>query len=150
MGILRNDKLAILWSLIRIYLGIKWFQAGWYKISGGFDASGFLKDSIKNPEVQIWYAAFLENVALPNISLFNFIIPWGEFLVGLGLVLGMFTIAALYASLLMSLNFILTGVIATNPIFFAAALILLILGKASYRWGVDYYVLPRLKELIKA
>jgi hypothetical protein len=49
--------------------------------------------------VQGWYAAFLEHVALPNVGFFNFIIPVGEFLAGLALILGVATIPALLAGM---------------------------------------------------
>lgn len=35
--------------LIRLYLGYSWLTSGWGKLSGGFDASGFLKGAVANP-----------------------------------------------------------------------------------------------------
>lgn len=69
----------------------------WSKItSGKFDASGFITGAIGNligeyPYVQSWYADILGVFALPNLGVFNILLPWGEFLVGLGLLLGTFT-----------------------------------------------------------
>jgi len=152
---LRNDKFAILWAIVRIYVGWQWIQAGWGKITGGgFDSSGFLKGAIgkasgDHPSVQGWYASFLEGFALPNAGLFNILIPWGEFLVGLGLILGMFTTVALFGGALMNLNFMLAGTTSTNPILYTLAIILLVMGPAAYRYGVDYYLLPRFKQGIK-
>ena len=46
---LRTNKFAM-WFLtvIRIYLGYEWITAGWHKITGGFDAGGFLNGAIAN------------------------------------------------------------------------------------------------------
>lgn len=79
-----------------LYLGYEWVMAGWGKITQGFDATGFLKGALakaagEHPAVQSWWAGFIENVALPNVGLFNFLVPWGEFLVGIALILGLFT-----------------------------------------------------------
>jgi len=154
LSTLRNDKFAILWTIVRVYLGWQWIQAGWHKVTGGFDASGFLKGAIgkasgDHPSVQVWYASFLENFALPNVGLFNVLIPWGEFLVGFGLILGMFTTVALFGGAFLNLNFMLAGTTSTNPILYTLAIILLVMGPAAYRYGVDYYLLPRIKQLRK-
>lgn len=154
LSTLRNDKFAILWTIVRIYLGWQWIQSGWHKVTGGFDATGFLKGAIgkasgDHPAVQGWYGAFLEDFALPNVGLFNVLIPWGEFLVGLGLILGMFTTVALLGGAFMNLNFMLAGTTSTNPILYTIAIILLVMGPAAYRYGVDYYLLPWLKQLRK-
>lgn len=129
-------------------------MGGFHKITGGFDASGFLQGSIakaggENPIVKGWYAAFLENFAVPNIELFNVLIPWGELLVGLGLILGAATVPALIAGAFMNLNFLLAGTISTNPIFFALAMILLFAGAGAYYWGVDRFAIPTVKNYIQ-
>ena len=47
---LRENKVsAIILAFIRLYVGYAWFEAGLHKITGGFDASGFLKGAIGNP-----------------------------------------------------------------------------------------------------
>ena len=150
--ILRSDKAAIFWTLIRLYLAWNWLKAGWNKITGKFDISGFLDDAIKNtigdhPSVLSWYATFLDRFVLPNIDLFNLIVPWGEVFVGLGLILGMFTTVSLLAGVFMNLNFILAGAVSPNLTFFTLSVILLLMGPASYRFGFDYYFWPKIKEL---
>lgn len=153
---LRNDKWAILWAVVRLYVGYQWLTAGWGKITreGGFDASGFLKGAIgkaggDHPSVSGWYASFLEGFALPNAGLFNILIPWGEFLAGLGLILGLFTTYALIGAAFMNLNFMLAGTTSTNPQLYTLAIILLVMGSASYRYGLDYYVMPKLRSKLK-
>lgn len=149
--LLKGPKMAIIWTVLRIWLGIQWLTAGFHKVTGDFDASGFLQGALanatgENPTVQSWYAAFLDGFALPNIGLINVLIPWGELLVGLGLIVGAATIPALIAGAFMNLNFLLAGTLSTNPGLYTIAIILLFTGSASYYYGVDRFVAPYLKE----
>ncbi|MDF2858811.1 MAG: Crp/Fnr family transcriptional regulator [Neobacillus sp.] len=83
INLLRENKIsAAILTIIRLYLGYAWFTAGFGKITGGFDASGYLANAVANPVkgpdgnmVYGWYVNFLEGVALPNIELFNFLVP---------------------------------------------------------------------------
>ncbi|MEQ2526863.1 DoxX family membrane protein [Robertmurraya yapensis] len=149
---MKNPKVAVAWTILRVWLGIQWIEGGLGKITGGgFDASGFIKGAIagaggEHPTVQGWYAAFLEGVALPNAEIFSFLVQWGEVLVGLGLILGVATIPALIAGAFMNLNFMLAGTTSTNPILYTVAMILLFAGTASYYYGVDRFAVPFLKK----
>lgn len=150
----QTPQVSILWTVIRVWLGIQWMTSGFHKLAGGFDATGFLQGAIakatgEHPAVQGWYAAFLEHVALPNVGFFNFIIPVGEFLAGLALILGVATIPALLAGMFMNLNFMLAGTTSTNPIIYTLEMILLFTGKGSYYWGVDRFAIPYLKQWMK-
>ena len=150
----KTPQAAVAWTIIRIWLGIQWIEGGWGKITGGFDASGFMQGAIakaagERPAVQTWYAAFLENFALPNADVFSFLVAWGELLVGIGLIIGALTIPALLAGAFMNLNFLLAGTTSTNPILFTVAVILLFAGSGAYYWGVDRFALPYVKEQLK-
>lgn len=146
----KTPQAAMVWTVLRIWLGIQWLEAGWHKL-GGFDTTGFLKGAIakatgEHPAVQTWYATFLENFAVPNAGLFNFLIPWGEVLVGLGLIIGFATIPALIAGAFMNLNFLLAGTTSTNPTLYTVAIILLFVGSGAYYWGVDRFTIPYFKN----
>ncbi|BCB02755.1 DoxX family protein [Bacillus sp. KH172YL63] len=148
-----NEKVSVLWTVVRIWLGVQWMEAGWHKVTGGFDAGGFLQGALgkaggEHPAVQGWYAAFLEGFAIPNIELFNVLIPWGELFVGIGLILGFMTIPALLAGAFMNLNFLLAGTVSTNPILYTAAVILLFAGGGAYYWGADRLLIPFMKQLV--
>jgi thiosulfate dehydrogenase (quinone) large subunit len=147
---LGGTKIAVAWTILRIWLGLQWIEAGYDKITSGFEVSGFLQGAISNPTVQGWYAGFLEGFALPNIEFFNILIPWGEFLVGLGLILGLATIPALMAGAFMNMNFIMAGIGFSGPDskFFAVAMILLFIGKGRYYFGLDRVAIPYLKKHI--
>jgi thiosulfate dehydrogenase (quinone) large subunit len=153
MTFLKGPKMAIIWTVLRVWLGIQWVEAGYHKIVDGFEAGGFLQGAIAkatgdHPAVQGWYANFLEGIALPNVELFNILIPWGEFLVGIGLILGAATIPALLAAAFMNLNFLLAGTTSTNPVLYTAAVILLFAGTASYYYGIDRLAIPYIKNFV--
>lgn len=148
-----NRTMAIVWTILRIWLGLQWIDAGYSKIKSGFDVSGFLQSTIANargdhPTVQGWYADFLEGFALPNKELFNILIPWGEFLVGLGLILGLATIPALIAGAFMNTNFIMAGVglFSLDSKLFVIAMILLFIGKRKYYYSLDRFAIPYIKK----
>jgi thiosulfate dehydrogenase [quinone] large subunit len=149
-----NKYAAGLMLLLRVYLGWQWLSAGWHKL-GSFDASGFLNAAIKNPVadkatnelIYPTFTAFVEHVALPNIKIINFLIPIGEVLVGLGLILGVVTTTAAFFGLLMNFMFMFAGTISTNPWLVLIGVIVVMAGANAGKFGGDYFVLPYLRNL---
>ncbi|WP_207952111.1 DoxX family membrane protein [Paenibacillus turpanensis] len=149
-----NKYAAVILTLVRFYLGYAWLTAGWHKITGGFDAGGFLKNAIAKPVadkatgdmVYPTFTAFIENFALPNVKLINVMIPWGEFLVGLGLILGCLTTAAAFFGLVMNFMFLFAGTVSTNPWMVLIGVIIFFAGANAGKLGVDYYLLPVLRK----
>lgn len=149
-----NKYAAILLTLIRLYLGWKWVKAGWNKISAeeAFNASGFVNGAIENPVLVNGtsdpmypnYVAFLKHFALPNIEVFNLLVSWGEFLVGLGLILGCLTLAAASFGILMNFMYLFGGSLNLNPWMILIGGIILIAGRNAGKFGVDYVLIPRL------
>ena len=156
---IRENKWAAgILAIIRVYLGWSWMTGGWGKITaGGFDAAGFLNGAIANPvadkatgaALYPTYTAFIEGLALPNVGMINFLIPWGEFLVGVGLLLGCLTTAAMFFGLLMNFMFMFAGTVSTNPLMVLLGVIILAAGANAGKFGADYYVLPYLRTLTK-
>lgn len=151
-----NTIMAGILAVLRIYLGWKWLTSGWGKLMNGFDASGFLNNAVNNPVkdkagdlIYPTYTAFIEHFALPNVKLINFLIPVGEFLVGLGLLLGCLTTAAMFFGLLMNFMFMFAGTISTNPWMVLLGVIVLAAGANAGRFGLDYFVLPYLRKWFK-
>ncbi|KUP07635.1 Crp/Fnr family transcriptional regulator [Bacillus coahuilensis p1.1.43] len=152
---LRESKVAsYVLTILRLYLGYAWLTAGWGKITGGFDASGYLQGSIakatgEHPAVQGWWASFLEGFAIPNVGLFNFLIPWGEFLVGLGLLLGCLTTAAVFFGMVMNFAFLFSGTVSTNPMMLLLSIFIIVAGANAGRIGLDYWIQPFIKNQVK-
>ncbi|MCK8487046.1 DoxX family protein [Paenibacillus sp. MBLB2552] len=150
-----NKYAAMLFTVVRLYLGWEWMTAGWHKITGGFNAGGFLNGAVANPVldkgtnelVYPTFTAFLENFAIPNVKLINVLIPWGEFLVGIGLLLGALTTAAMFFGLMMNFMFMFAGTVSTNPWMVLLGAIILAAGANAGKFGADYYLLPYLKHL---
>ena len=44
--IFENKIFAVIWTVVRIWVGVQWLQAGWGKVTGGFDATGFLHEQL--------------------------------------------------------------------------------------------------------
>lgn len=148
---------AWIWLILRLYAGWQWLTAGWGKINNpawtgenaGAALSGFVQHSLTlaegpHPAVQPWYAWFLNNVVLPNAALWSFLVAWGEFLVGVALIVGIFTgIAALFGSF-MNMNYMLAGTTSTNPILMLIGVFLVLAWRTAGWWGLDRWVLPAL------
>jgi thiosulfate dehydrogenase [quinone] large subunit len=159
MDYLKGSKTAWFWTILRVYLGYQWLTAGWHKLTGDkpFDASSFIKGAIAKavpaqpgakPVVQAWWADFLKDFALPNIKLFNFLVLWGEILVGLALIVGFLTIFSATMGALMNFAFLMSGSTSTNPNLFALSFVIVLVGSATYYYGVDYFLMPKLKAWV--
>ncbi len=154
---LRQNKVAAgILTIIRIYAGYTFIMAGYHKLSaGGFDAAGFIKGAIANPVkgpdgsiVFGWYVSFLNHFALPNVDIFNTIVPVGEFLVGLGLILGCLTTAAAFFGLVMNFSYLMAGTISTNPLDILLGGIVLFAGYNAGRIGLDRWVIPFIRKTV--
>ena len=133
-------------TVFRLYLGFQWLIAGWGKISGGFDARGFLEGAVKkatgeHPAVQSWWAIFLNEHAIPNVELFNVLVPWGEFLVGLGLILGAFTTFAALMGVVMNFAYMFSGTTSTNPQMLLIGIFILVAGFNASKVGLDRWII---------
>ncbi|MCF6093664.1 DoxX family protein [Microaerobacter geothermalis] len=152
-----NVYAAGILTIIRLYLGWTWMSAGWGKLTGEkpFSAAGFLTRAAENPVVshdQVVYPtynAFIKGFALPNVELFNFLIPWGEFLVGLGLILGTLTTAAIFFGMMMNFAFMFAGTVSSNPWMILLSIFIIVAGANAGKFGLDYYVLPYVRKWLK-
>ncbi|MFC0525893.1 DoxX family protein [Pontibacillus salicampi] len=151
---LRSSRIAaILLSVIRVYVGWVFLSAGWSKVFGPepFNAIGFLKGAIskssgEHPSVQQWYANFLENFAIPNVELFNFLVPAGEVLVGIGLIFGIFTRFSSLMGAFLNFSFLFAGTISVNPNLIIMEFLILASGMNAGRYGIDSYLKPLLNK----
>ena len=149
---MRNNKVvAGVLAIIRVYLGYAWLTAGLGKVTGGFDAGGFIQGAIANaggdnPTVQGWWGIFLEKFALPNAGLFSFMVAWGEVLVGAALILGIFTSFAALMGITMNFAFLFSGTVSTNAQMVLLTVFLLIAGFNAGRYGLDRWVLPFIRD----
>lgn len=150
---------SLVWLVVRLYVGWEWLSAGWGKVSGAGDHPwgpesilGYWKRAVAIPAAPArppitydWYRSFLE--FLINIKAeawFAPLIAWGEFLVGIALILGAFVgIAAMFGAL-MNMNFMLAGSASSNPVLMLLAIFLILAWKTAGWWGLDRWLLPKL------
>jgi len=148
---------AWLWLILRLYAGYEWITAGWEKITNpawfgtnagsamtGFINGALTKSTGAHPDVQSWYAGFLQTFVLPNAGAWSYLITLGETLVGIGLILGAFTGIAAFFGAFMNMNYLLAGTVSTNPILLIIAMLLALAWKTAGWWGLDRWILPAL------
>lgn len=158
--IFSDPKMAVFWLIVRIYVGWQWLEAGWGKLSGeeagwvgakaGTGVSAFVANAIKNstgakPTVQPVYAWFLGQFVQPYAAAWSYAITIGEVLVGIGLILGLFTGIAAFFGGLMNVDYLFAGSLGTGavnaPLFVLATGLVLAWRVAGYI-GLDFVALP--------
>lgn len=152
-----DTRLALLWSILRLYVGYQWLEAGWSKLTNpagvwvgaksGSALAGFVNGALKkttgeHPDVTGWYAGFLRELVLPHTTFFATLVTFGEILVGLGLIVGLFTGVAAFYGGLMNANFLLAGAVSLNPILFIPATWLVLAWRVAGYYGLDRWALP--------
>ena len=149
-----STRFAWLWLILRVYLGWQWLSSGWGKISGGTWASGeslkgFWTNAVKVPEsgkppiAFDWYRDFIQFMLDRGwYTWFASVIMWGEFVIGLALILGAFVGIAAFFGAFMNWNFIMAGSASTNGLLFAIAIVLMLAWKVAGWYGLDRWLLP--------
>ncbi|OGG63256.1 DoxX family protein [Candidatus Kaiserbacteria bacterium RIFCSPHIGHO2_02_FULL_59_21] len=159
---LSDTRVAPLWLIIRVYLGWTWLEAGWGKFNNpkwiGDDAGaamlGFVERALAktegaHPDVQWWYAWFLQHAVQPYPEAWAYAITFGEILVGAALIAGLLVGISAFFGLFMNANFLLAGTLSSNPIMAALAIALMLAWRVAGYWGADRYVLPLLHDYIR-
>ena len=148
---------AWLWLILRLYVGYEWLHAGYEKLNStawtgskaGSALTGFVNGALTktggtHPDVQSWYASFLRHVVLPHTAIFSYTVSIGETLVGVALILGIFTGIAAFFGMFLNMNYLLAGSVSSNPILFVGALLVILAWRTAGWWGLDRWVLPEL------
>lgn len=146
---------AVLWLVVRVYVGLSWFTAGldkvqsseWVGSGAGPALKGFVlgaigKSSGQHASVQGWYADFLNGFVVPNAATFSYVVAFGELLVGIALIIGAFTGVAAFFGAFMNMNYMLAGTTSTNPILGFLELFLILAWRVAGYYGADRWVLP--------
>jgi thiosulfate dehydrogenase [quinone] large subunit len=153
---LLNHPLAgLLFLPLRVWLGYQWLTAGLHKletpawIQTGTALQGFWAKAVAIPATGTppinfaWYRAFLQFLLnTGSYTWFAKLIPVSEFLVGIALILGMFTGIAAFIGGLMNWNFLMAGSLSVNPVFLAISILLVVAWKVSGYFGLDFFLIP--------
>ena len=153
----RSHEASLLWLVVRLWLGYQWVNAGYQKIWGaersafwfgnGLGVKGFATAGVagsatgKGGASYGWWAAFLHNFVIPNASWIGKFISLAEILIGVALILGLFTGAAALAGLSLNIIYMFSGSAGVNPAF-AVLSVLLVLAWRNAGWiGLDRFIL---------
>jgi thiosulfate dehydrogenase [quinone] large subunit len=133
--------------LMRVLFGMGWLLAGvtkiteklWFKEPGLF-LNDYLINSLQNSNVPPFYKTFIENIALENVIVLNYVIPIVQIILGIFLIAGLFTIPSILACLFMHINFILSGNMnLMSLILYTSAFSLIIFRPDVYHLSLDKY-----------
>lgn len=158
--LLNHPLAAWLWLPIRVWLGWQWVKAGWEKLTNpawlqtGAGLKGFLMGVTavgangKSAIEYAWYGNFLKLLVSSGAYVWMAkLVSVGETLVGIALILGMFTGFAAFFGGFMNFNYLMAGVVSVNPLFLILAVTLILAWKVSGYIGVDYFLVPRVGAL---
>ena len=159
--LLNHPLAAWLWLPIRVWLGWQWLVAGWEKVTNpawlqtGVALKGFLAGAVSavsasgKPVIHYtWYADFLKMLISSGSYVWMAkLVSVGETLVGVALILGMFTGFAAFFGGFMNFNYLMAGAVSVNPMFLVLAVTLLLAWKVSGYIGADYFLVPRVGAL---
>jgi thiosulfate dehydrogenase (quinone) large subunit len=144
----------VVWLVVRVWLGIQWFQSGMRKVDNpawtetGEALKGYWANAISIPETGRppisfdWYRSFLTFLLeTESYTWFAKLVVYGEILVGVALVVGAFVGISAFFGAFMNWNFMMAGTASTNPMLLVAALALIFAWKTAGYIGVDYFLL---------
>jgi len=150
---------AGVWLATRLLLAYEFLPSGWGKLFGpgsaawvgpqaGAAVSGFLNRALtltggEHPSVFSWYAGLIQSVFLPNAVLLSYLVPIGEVLVGIALVVGMFTRFATAMAFVMNMAFFYAGTVSSLPYVLPLEIAIMLLGTYAGYYGVDGLVLAK-------
>jgi len=142
---LRTSKaMAIVWTAARVWLGIMWMEAGVAKIFGaenpaflhnnGAGVAGFASHGVA---AYSWWGSFLHSFVVPNAGAIGVLVAFGEFAIGVGLVLGLFTRVAAIASLLLLFTYVMSGTASVCAFYALFSIVILATWRTSSWIGAD-------------
>ncbi len=153
--LLSDPRAGWFWLIPRLWLGWRWVEAASHKVTepawvqSGVAVKGFWEQAIAIPEsgrpmiAFDWYRAFIEALLKAEAyTWFAKVVAYGELLIGIALILGVFTGIAAFFGALMNWNFMLAGSASTNPVLFVIAIGLILAWKVAGYIGLDYFLLP--------
>jgi len=152
-----NSKAAMIWLVVRLYIGYQWLEAGWHKFQDpawmdtGNGILGYWTRALGNAPngnpiiVYGWYRNFIQFLVDSGAHpWFAKVIVFGELAIGLGLIVGALVGVAAFFGALMNMSFLMAGTVSTNPVLFLAGILLILAWKNAGYLGIDRFLLPML------
>jgi thiosulfate dehydrogenase [quinone] large subunit len=159
----RSKAASVLWLIARLWLGYGWLNAGYQKLwgsekaafwnGGGAGVKGFATAGVTGSTAGQgsgasygWWAAFLHNFVVPNASWIAKVVTVSELVIGVLLILGLFTGVAAFAGLTLNLVYMFTGSAGVNPAYAIVAVFLILAWRNAGYLGLDRLVLPMMSS----
>jgi thiosulfate dehydrogenase [quinone] large subunit len=148
-----NTKIAWLWLIARLWLGYQWIEASEHKLTDpGWMQTG---DALKafweralaapggKPVIAVdWFRAFIQNLYdAEAYTWFAKVVAVSELLIGLALILGLFTGLAAFGGSLMNWSFVMAGTASTNMLLFGVTVPIILAWKIAGWYGLDRWAL---------
>jgi thiosulfate dehydrogenase (quinone) large subunit len=150
---------AWIWLVARLWLGYEWLHSGWEKVTGpghaawmsnGKALKGFAAGAIaasrdpEHPQVAYgWWVSFLHWVSSNAVWMAK-LVAIGEIVIGVALVLGLFTGVFAFLGVVLNFSFVFSGSAGVNPAFIIVGLLLVLAWRNAGWIGLDRLLLPRL------
>lgn len=146
---------AWLWLVVRLYLGIQWIESGWGKFTNpawmqtGAALKGFWTNAVAVPDAPArpliafdWYRSFLQTLLdSGGYTWFAKLVAIGELVIGIMLILGIYTGLAALLGGFMNWNFIMAGSASVNGVFLVLSILLVLAWKIAGLVGLDRWIL---------
>ncbi len=159
----RSKIASVLWLAARLWLGYGWVNAGYQKLwgsekavfwnGGGAGVKGFAAAGVAGSAAGKgagasygWWAAFLHGFVIPNASWIAKLVTVSELVIGVLLILGLFTGLAAVAGLTLNLVYMFTGSAGVNPAYAIVAVFLILAWRNAGYIGLDRFALPMAGE----
>jgi thiosulfate dehydrogenase (quinone) large subunit len=140
----RSKSAAIVWTAMRVWLGVMWLQAGVAKLwgaenpaflhNGGAGVAGFASHGAA---AYSWWGSFLHSFVVPNAGWIGILVALTEFSVGVCLALGLFTPFAAVASLGLLFTYVMSGTASVCAFYALFAIVIIAMWRTSSWIGVD-------------
>jgi thiosulfate dehydrogenase [quinone] large subunit len=141
------------WALLRVFLGFMLLRSGIGKLASFNEKTltGIINNWINGggsvpPNPNLWYVGFLKGTVIPNAGLFAGLVKYGEILVGIALIIGLFTGIVALVGAFMNANYFFAAAhtsastLSVNALFIVVQILFALACVGQY-YGVDHYLL---------
>ena len=149
----RSKVMAVVWTAMRVWLGVMWVQAGAAKLWGAensaflhHDGAGVAGFAAHGVAAYSWWASFLHGFVVPNAGWIGVLIAVAEFAIGIALVAGFLTPVAALGSLALLFTYVMSGTASVCAFYALFSIVILATWRTSSWLGVDGLVMGYLQR----
>lgn len=150
-----DTRFSPIWLLVRIYTGMQWLNSAGRKLQDpswmqtGEALKAFWANAVKipaegRPPIEFdWYRNFINYLlSVQAYTWFAKVVAFGELLVGICLILGIFVGAAAFFGAFMNWNYIMAGSASLNGLLLVLSMLLILAWKTAGYIGLDHFLFP--------